>query len=67
MRKRIMMVLLCGTLFCLPLAGCNAKNNTSDPAQNETSASQETATTKNINIAVIIFFWNQRSLVIGRK
>ena len=49
MRKRIMMVLLCGTLFCLPHAGCNAKNNISDPAQNETSASQETATTKNKN------------------
>ena len=49
MKKRILMMLLCGALVCLPLGGCGTNNTNADAGSVQSEAASENKTTKSSN------------------
>ena len=49
MKKKIWMMLLCGTLVCLPLGGCGINRADADKGSVQSEAASEYKTTKSSN------------------
>ncbi|MCI6537171.1 FAD:protein FMN transferase [uncultured Eubacterium sp.] len=49
MKKRMLMMLLCGALVCLPLGGCGTNNANADAGSVQSEAASENKTTKSSN------------------